>query len=409
MFFETDLRFLCDVFNKCRLQTLILDVHSLLDARVDMGFRQMFGEHGAYNKTISEYFCNIEPNTVYRFMDALFCRYILLALPQPANNAVLCVGPYLSSELSHADVLEIAEDLKLDPNQARLLENHYGSIVCLPDSSRLFSVLETFVERIWGSSENYSVVDVNKERSVDGFHLQQKKDPSDPEIKAMNMNMMEARYSYENELMQAVAQGQSHKAGAILSSFSHLSFETRLPDALRNLKNYCIIMNTLLRKAAENGGVHPIYLDSISSSFAKKIEQLKSTSAVQGLMAEMFSSYCKLVKKHSMKHFSPPVQKAIIYIDSDLTANLSLSAIAKAQNVSASYLSWLFKQETGETLTDHVNKKRVKLAKKLLESTNLQIQTIAQYCGILDVQYFSKVFKKYVGKSPKEYRDSSKV
>ena len=110
-----------------------------------------------------------------------------------------------------------------------------------------------------------------------------------------------------------------------------------------------------------------------------------------------------------MKHFSPPVQKAIIYIDSDLTANLSLSAIAEAQNVSASYLSWLFKQETGETLTDHVNKKRINLATKLLETTNLQIQTIAQYCGILDVQYFSKVFKKYVGKSPKEYRESKKA
>ena len=409
MFFETDLRFLCDVFNKCRLQTLILDIHSSLDARIDLSFRQMFGEREAYNKTVYEYFCKIEPNTIYKFVDALACRYILLALPQPVSNAVLCIGPYLSSELSYTDVLEIAEDLNLDPNQAKLLENHYGSLPCLMDSSRLFSVLDTFVERIWGASENYTVVDVNKEKALDEFSVQQKKDPSDPEIKAMNMKMMEARYSYENELMQAVAQGQSHKAGAILSSFTHLSFETRLSDAVRNLKNYCIIMNTLLRKAAENGGVHPIYLDSISSSFAKKIEQLNSTSAVQGLMAEMFSSYCKLVKKHSMKHFSPPVQKAIIYIDSDLTANLSLSAIAEAQNVSASYLSWLFKQETGETLTDHVNKKRIKLATKLLETTNLQIQTIAQYCGILDVQYFSKVFKKYVGKSPKEYRESEKA
>ena len=59
MFFETDLRFLCDVFNKCRLQTLILDIHSHLDARIDLGFRQMFGEREAYNKTASEYFCKI--------------------------------------------------------------------------------------------------------------------------------------------------------------------------------------------------------------------------------------------------------------------------------------------------------------------------------------------------------------
>jgi len=409
MFYETELRFLCDVFNKCRLQTLILDMNSQVDSRIDMGFRQIFGDRDSYNKNMVEYFCEIMPDTIYKFVDALSCRYILLLLPHTLNNAVLCIGPYLSSELNQADILEIAEHLRLDPKQAKQLESHYGSIPCLPDTSRLFTVLDTFVERMWGSAENYTVAEVSKERLIDDFPIQQKKDPSDPEIKAMNMKIMEARYAYENELMQAVSQGQSHKAGVILSNFSHLSFESRLADSVRNLKNYCIIMNTLLRKAAENGGVHPIYLDSISSSFAKKIEQVNSTNAIQGLMTEMFNSYCKLVKKHSMKHFSPPVQKAIIYIDSDLTANLSLSAIAEAQNVSASYLSWLFKQETGETLTDHVNKKRVKLAKKLLETTGLQIQTIAQYCGILDVQYFSKVFKKYVGKSPKEYRESGKV
>ena len=110
-----------------------------------------------------------------------------------------------------------------------------------------------------------------------------------------------------------------------------------------------------------------------------------------------------------MKNFSPLIQKTIIHIDSDITANLSLSEVAKAQNVSSSYLSWLFKQEVGETLTEHVNKKRVNAATKLLSSTNLQIQTVAQHCGILDVQYFSKVFKKYTGKTPKEYRDSQKV
>ena len=76
------------------------------------------------------------------------------------------------------------------------------------------------------------------------------------------------------------------------------------------------------------------------------------------------------------------------------------------QNVSAGYLSSLFKQETGETLTEHVNRKRVKFAMRLLGTTRLQVQTIAQHCGILDVHYFSKVFKKYAGMTPKEYRNS---
>lgn len=125
-------------------------------------------------------------------------------------------------------------------------------------------------------------------------------------------------------------------------------------------------------------------------------------------MEEMFRSYCRLVKKHSMKDFSSPVQKAITCIDSNLAGDISLSVLASTQNISAGYLSTLFKKETGKTVTEYINNSRVEYAKKLLGTTKLQIQTIAQHCGILDVHYFSKLFKKYTGKTPKEYRDSAK-
>ena len=107
-----------------------------------------------------------------------------------------------------------------------------------------------------------------------------------------------------------------------------------------------------------------------------------------------------------MKNYSPLIQKVLTTIDSELTADLSLNFQAKELNVNPSYLSSLFKKETGMTLTDYVNKKRAEHAARLLKTTSMQIQTIAQYCGILDVNYFTKVFKKYLGKTPKEYRES---
>ena len=76
------------------------------------------------------------------------------------------------------------------------------------------------------------------------------------------------------------------------------------------------------------------------------------------------------------------------------------------QNISASYLSALFKKETGVTLTEYVNEKRIKYAMQLLATTKIQIQTAAQHSGIDDVHYFTKLFKKYTGKTPKEYRQS---
>ena len=217
------------------------------------------------------------------------------------------------------------------------------------------------------------------------------------------MKTVEERYNYENEIIKAVSKGQAHKA-KLLMSVTAPNFERRSPDLLRDLKNYSIIMNTLLRKAAESGGVHPVHLDSVSSDFALKIERLNSSNEAGDLMVDMFMTYCRLVKKYSIRQYSPPVQKALTYIESDLSADLSLSTLAAMQNISASYLSNIFKKETDKTVTEYVNGKRMDYAAHLLATTKQQIQSIAQICGIVDVQYFSKLFKKVKGMTPKEYR-----
>ena len=87
-----------------------------------------------------------------------------------------------------------------------------------------------------------------------------------------------------------------------------------------------------------------------------------------------------------------------------MTADLTLKKIANTFNMNASYLSNLFRKETGQTLTDYVTQKRVSHAVYLLNHTNMQIQMVAQACGIHDVNYFVKVFKKYVNMTPSQYR-----
>ena len=107
-----------------------------------------------------------------------------------------------------------------------------------------------------------------------------------------------------------------------------------------------------------------------------------------------------------MKNYSATIQKAVVLIDSDLTAELSLRFLAEKLNVNSSYLSTLFKKETGQTVTEYITQQRVRHARYLLENTRLQIQTVAQHCGISDVHYFSKLFKAATGMTPKEYRRS---
>ena len=119
----------------------------------------------------------------------------------------------------------------------------------------------------------------------------------------------------------------------------------------------------------------------------------------------MVHKYCLLVKNHSLKGYSPLVQQVLTNIDIDLTADLSLKTQAKLLNVSAGHLSSLFTKEMGVTLTEYVNRKRTAYGILLLNTTSMKIQTIAQHCGIPDVNYFTKLFKKFYEKTPKEYRE----
>lgn len=221
------------------------------------------------------------------------------------------------------------------------------------------------------------------------------------------IHLMELRYEHENRMMDAISHGDLRTAEGITDAFSASVFEERTPDPLRNLQNYCIIMNTLCRKAAENGGVHPIHLNEISSKVARKIEELRNVSAIPGFMKEIITSYCRLVRAHSTQNYSSTVQKAILYIEGNLQNDLRLSTVADAISISSGYLSALFKKETGQTLTDFATHKRMDHACHLLRSTDLQIQTIAQYCGFLDLHYFCRVFKKATGTTPTAYRKTN--
>ena len=102
--------------------------------------------------------------------------------------------------------------------------------------------------------------------------------------------------------------------------------------------------------------------------------------------------------------YSPPIRKALLYVESSIGGELTLSRLASEIGLNPSYLSDLFKKETGRTLTEHVNLLRISRARRMLRETTLQVQAVAQNCGIHDVNYFSKVFKKYTGKTPLQYR-----
>lgn len=77
--------------------------------------------------------------------------------------------------------------------------------------------------------------------------------------------------------------------------------------------------------------------------------------------------------------------------------------------ISPSYLSSLFKQDTGTTIVDYINSQRVDRAAVLLATTDRSIAAVAAAVGILDVNYFTKIFKKQLGTTSTQYRREKKA
>jgi len=389
------------------LQSVWLDPGTVPCDRMSFRLYHFYGREDIVN----EVFCCpnhwAKENTVYKLTDEFLCNYIYFLLPETTEPTAILAGPYLSFHKSREELLEEAEHYGVPTSKFSQLESCYSEIPVFSDDTQIFIMINVLGETLWGKNNAYEIIDMNQDFSFASTVYTTTSDTDTPNDLLLRMRALESRYAYENELMELISLGLSRRAELMLRGFSSQTVEQRTSDPIRNLKNYAIISNTLMRKAAERGGVHPVYLDRTSSAFARRVETITDFPDGASLMLDMVHSYCRLVRKHSANQYSPFIQKTVAYIDANLAGDLSLHMLAALQNLNASYLSALFHKETGKTVTDYVTSRRMDAAGKLLRTTQLQVQTIAQHCGINDSNYFSKLFKKHYGVTPMQFREQN--
>ncbi|MBQ4119277.1 MAG: helix-turn-helix domain-containing protein, partial [Clostridia bacterium] len=390
---------------KCGLSVTVLSPFDTIFNSVDKKDLPFFEKIFSRQSNIESMLRSVKPNTLYKFKDSFSLLYNAFLLPKSTGRSVVVIGPILQERLSETRILELCEQNGFEPRHQKMVNEFCGTLPVLSPYSPIYVFLDSFCERMWGGK--YEIVDIVSDVVFEQSPFAQASGRELDEIFS-DTKTMERRYAFENEILDAVAMGSESKLNKLFSAFNDAFFEKRVADPVRNAKNYSIIMNTLLRKAAERGGVHPIYIDKLSSEFARKIELFASIQQGNELMTEMFKSYCQLVRKRSSP-YSPLVKAAVIAIDSDPSAELSLSTLAKHLNISGVYLSTIFHRETGKTVTEYINDRRISYAKHLLRTTSLQVQTVSLHCGIMDVHYFSRLFKKKVGKTPSEFRAERNV
>ncbi|MCI8313609.1 MAG: response regulator [Lachnospiraceae bacterium] len=139
----------------------------------------------------------------------------------------------------------------------------------------------------------------------------------------------------------------------------------------------------------------------------QKVREASGSGAnIDAYMLELLERALALRDRENENQGKHVLKKGLKYIEENFSEeSFSLNSVAGAIGVSSNYFSSIFSQEMQITFIEYVTKKRMEKAKKLLSQTQLHSSEIAGEVGYKDPHYFSFVFKKTVGCTPREYRN----
>lgn len=339
---------------------------------------------------------------VYVFRDAIQLEFLAAGIWNEAEcRGTIVVGPAISKAFHPQLLSEMSQNERLPLIMQKQLQQSYNTLPMV-DEAKQHAIAHLLINMFAPGILQPQLIEATLPLSAG---------PARKFAVALEQNRerIEKRYEFENKILHAIATGDSRLLEKAMEEPKEISWPFRHPSSpVRSMKNLSFTANSLYRKAAESGGVHPLYLDSVSGKFAIQIEQAQSIAELLYVSEEMPKAYCTLVKEVSVAAFPSIIKEAVTSIRFNIDQPLSLNAIADTLGVNPSHLSRTFKKALGMTLTDYINKLRIEEAKYLLDHSNDSVTEIASHVGYSDSNYFSKVFRKWERVTPHTYRKRKK-
>lgn len=146
-------------------------------------------------------------------------------------------------------------------------------------------------------------------------------------------------------------------------------------------------------------------LEMDESVLWEQIFKQETVEDMKGLISGYFVKVCRHINDKRSKKSRNVIQQIKHIIHERYRENLTVNDIANEVYLTSTYVCLIFKQETGETINDYITKLRIEKAKELLKDIRNKLYDICYAVGYSDPSYFSKLFRKYTGLSPTEYRE----
>ena len=177
-------------------------------------------------------------------------------------------------------------------------------------------------------------------------------------------------------------------------------------NRLTNLKYHFVITTAMITRLCKQKGMELEQAFRMSDFYIQRLDDIHTVQGVRNLHDAMVLDYtekmCKICHSDTnSKHIS--VCKEYIY--SHIKERITIEDLADELGVSASYLSRLFKKETGDSVSAYIRRHKIEMAKNLLQYSEYSMIDIANRLSFSSQSHFIQQFREYVGMTPKKYRD----
>ena len=217
-------------------------------------------------------------------------------------------------------------------------------------------------------------------------------------------------YSQEQAILRIIRKGDTAALKAWSANAPAIRGGIIAPNQLRQMKNMFIVTATLASRAAIRGGLDVDDAFSFSDFYIQNCELLDTPEKITNLQYHMILEFTERVERLHLGSAPGKLAVAVAnYVQHHMSETFSTEELAKALYLSRTHLSAKFHAETGIKLNDFILQEKTEEAKRLLRYTDRTSAAIGEYLGFSSQGHFSRVFKKYAGVSPSEYRGKYNV
>lgn len=219
--------------------------------------------------------------------------------------------------------------------------------------------------------------------------------------------LLRAPFNPELEFYTAVKMGDIKKVEQLTEEPFTLKegLGTLSENPLRHFQYHFVVTAALLARYCIQGGMEVSASYTLSDYYIQKADQCTSLDDLSDLHCFMCRDYTRRMKNlHKKAICSKPIASCIDYIYDNLHTRIKVQTLAELTGLTPSYLSKLFKKETGISISEYVQAKKIETAQNMLCFSDYSASQIASTLAFPSQSYFTEIFHKRTGMTPLTYR-----